>query len=89
MKKLIYVSIALSLMLVLPFAFAIDQEELTDAIDTLYQMEHEVGELIDILNLAQQSNIREIILTPEQKQALRDAYDSKKGNLVTLYKELP
>ncbi len=86
MKKLILVA----LLILIPLStFAIDQDKLADARNTFEQMKYEIQELIDIVNLASSSNIREITLTAGQKQTLRDAYDNNKRNLVTLYQELP
>ena len=90
MKKLIYISVALSLITIsLSTASAITQEELITARDTIQKTERTLRAMKRAVNIAIKGTFVNINLTSEQVEELKNRYINEKAKLQPLYGELP
>ncbi len=84
----VIVGLVLSVLVVLP-VHAITQQELQEAYVILNRMDDTIGRLQNYVLIALEGKTQEITLTPGQRQTLKDRYLAEKGDLVTLFNQLP
>lgn len=87
MRKFVFGLLFLGLLSV--SALAITADKLNEANEILTQMDSKISELREYVQVARDGSIRNITLTAQQRQNLRDKYDTAKQELVTLFNQLP